>query len=1115
MFKVNNISEVRDVDALYCIKTATDTEFSIVVTDAFGAIVNLKDLQTPAGIQGIASDDGTIEVTGTTFKNLRLSTTLVDAINNALKPGDNISELLNDAGYLTSFTEIDPIFQASEASNFVSGDKANLDNQSGVNTGDETTLSIQTKRPLKTVDNKSLEGTGNIEIDYNTVINKPTEFPPSAHTHTKSQITDFAHTHPISDVTGLPTALDDLQLNKEDKSNKNIANGYAGLDSSGKIIPTQLPALAITDTFVVASQTAQLALVAEVGDIAIRTDLNKSFILRVTGASTLANWQELLSPTSVDQTIIDGSTNAVSGNAVFDALATKAPISSVHNPVTLGTANGLSLANQELSLGLASSSVTGALSGSDWNTFNNKVDGTGTNNFLTKWSGTNTVAASGAWRETSNRLANAADNGSSEFQVTGQIDLKSKNTQGDGGQLGAELLTTGTGDASWTGTSFATGYTHVAGSATTLTSTLSPVVSNLYQVAYTVTGRTAGSFTIAFGGATTSGITASSAVGHKASTTGTLVITPTSDFNGTIVLSIKQITAGTASFVFRDNGGTIRSELRILEFNNTASGLSALRNNTTGSSNTANGTSSLRNNTTGSSNTASGVNALQNNTTGNNNTASGVNVLQNNTTGGNNTASGVNALLNNTTGNNNTANGISAGRFISNGATSLTVANNSTFLGANTKALADNSTNETVVGDNAIGDGSNTVSIGNTSVVSSRLRGRILQGSVVDNLIDSGQFSGNVLATGFKTASGTASQFLKANGSVDSNTYLTSASLPTVDQTIIDGSTNAVSGNAVFDALATKAPLASPALTGTPTAPTATAGTNTTQVATTAFVEAGLNLKSNLSDITLQRAYDTSTDKKIQTLAIKPFTLKAQTAAASDNVFVIENSSGFAVASVGAQGKLWAISASVDGNVTGNFFIKRTSPINNILLAGGADLAQNTAFNKNFGTTAGTVVEGGTLGSNAYSSTAYLPLSGGTLTGIVTAPTAPAGTNTTQIATTAFVKENARPYKVYTVNMNQTTTSAPTIVTTYENTLGGSIVWTRIGVGDYRGTLTGAFTSLKIVAFTSLAGAVSMTPLFINGERVSNNEIRITTYNGMTPTDGLMTNAIIEFRVYN
>lgn len=38
-------------------------------------------------------------------------------------------------------------------------------------------------------------------------------------------------------------------------------------------------------------------------------------------------------------------------------------------------------------------------------------------------------------------------------------------------------------------------------------------------------------------------------------------------------------------------------------------------------------------------------------------------------------------------------------------------------------------------------------------------------------------------------------------------------------------------------ALDAKAPLASPALTGTPTAPTATTGTNTTQIATTAFVQ--------------------------------------------------------------------------------------------------------------------------------------------------------------------------------------------------------------------------------------------------------------------------------------
>jgi hypothetical protein len=41
--------------------------------------------------------------------------------------------------------------------------------------------------------------------------------------------------------------------------------------------------------------------------------------------------------------------------------------------VTLGTASGLSLSGQILSLQLSSTSLTGALSSTDWNTFNNKL----------------------------------------------------------------------------------------------------------------------------------------------------------------------------------------------------------------------------------------------------------------------------------------------------------------------------------------------------------------------------------------------------------------------------------------------------------------------------------------------------------------------------------------------------------------------------------------------------------------------------------------------------------------------------------------------------------------------------------------------------------------------
>ncbi|MFM5588018.1 tail fiber protein [Aeromonas rivipollensis] len=93
-------------------------------------------------------------------------------------------------------------------------------------------------------------------------------------------------------------------------SQKGAANGVATLDSGGKVPIAQIPATAIVDTFVVSTQAAMLALTAEIGDVAVRTDLKKSFILRVAGASTLANWQELLTPTDAVQSV-DGMTGVV------------------------------------------------------------------------------------------------------------------------------------------------------------------------------------------------------------------------------------------------------------------------------------------------------------------------------------------------------------------------------------------------------------------------------------------------------------------------------------------------------------------------------------------------------------------------------------------------------------------------------------------------------------------------------------------------------------------------------------------------------------------------------------------------------------------------------------
>ena len=75
--------------------------------------------------------------------------------------------------------------------------------------------------------------------------------------------------------------------------------------------------------------------------------------------------------------------------------------------ISIGSpANGLSLAGTVLSLGLASSGVTGALSGTDWNTFNGKIGGTIASGQVAFGTGVNTVGGGNAffWDNTNGRL---------------------------------------------------------------------------------------------------------------------------------------------------------------------------------------------------------------------------------------------------------------------------------------------------------------------------------------------------------------------------------------------------------------------------------------------------------------------------------------------------------------------------------------------------------------------------------------------------------------------------------------------------------------------------------------------------------------------------------------
>jgi hypothetical protein len=80
------------------------------------------------------------------------------------------------------------------------------------------------------------------------------------------------------------------------------------------------------------------------------------------------------------------------------------------------------------------------------------------------------------------------------------------------------------------------------------------------------------------------------------------------------------------------------------------------------------------------------------------------------------------------------------------------------------------------------------------------------------------------------------SNYTKATNFATKDTLSTGDSNKIVKGTEIDNEFNSISG-----AISSKADLASPALTGTPTGPTATSGSNTTQLATTAFVTAALS----------------------------------------------------------------------------------------------------------------------------------------------------------------------------------------------------------------------------------------------------------------------------------
>lgn len=115
--------------------------------------------------------------------------------------------------------------------------------------------------------------------------------------------------------------------------------------------------------------------------------------------------------------------------------------------------------------------------------------------------------------------------------------------------------------------------------------------------------------------------------------------------------------------------------------------------------------------------------------------------------------------------------------------------------------------------------------------------------------------------------------------------------------------------------------------------------------------------------------------------------------------------------------------------------------------------------------------------------------------------------------------DSKKPYKVYTAIINQSGTNAPTVIV-LENTLGGTIVWSRQSTGSYTGTLSNnGFTQNKTVIFTTRGVSGNVIGNFFASWGSTSTINLMTTGLNAAPAailvDNALTNSQIEIKVYN
>lgn len=239
--------------------------------------------------------------------------------------------------------------------------------------------------------------------------------------------------------------------------------------------------------------------------------------------------------------------------------------------------------------------------------------------------------------------------------------------------------------------------------------------------------------------------------------------------------------------------------------------------------------------------------------------------------------------------------------------------------------------------------------------------------------------TGNILTSPFATATSFGSMQVGRGLDVTSGTGIVGVTYGTTANTACQGNDSRISG--AISAV-------SPALTGVPTAPTATVGTNTTQLATTAFV--------------LGQGFLTTIPTATSTVLglVKP-----------DGVTITNNLGTTSVtygttpntAVQGNDSRVAGAAPLFSPQFTGTPLLTTTPAVNSNGLQIASTQYVDRAVTNSVTGVSSVIALTGAITLPQLTTAGVAPLASPTFTGVPLAPTATAGTNTTQLATTQFV----------------------------------------------------------------------------------------------------------------